>query len=234
MFFQKAIKRGLLLCALLAGGAGAASNSAQAVPFVVQGWSGITMAVTIDQGYKPITNIAVFTKTTTSGGYGRYFTANAGYNEHITAQIPPQGGLGISGFAAGVIAGLPSDPVGPAINHLVVFGAFSVPQLTMDFATLFPHISESAMINDLLTTPGNLPLPHADYQAFIGDANVAGLYGANGAAIKVVAFSTGTVIGSGNVIVTRPLAAPEPLTLAVFGTGLAGVAALRRRKRQVA
>lgn len=231
MIFQKTMKRGAVLFGLFA--AMCATNAANATPFVIPGFSGVTVDATIDQGYNSITNIAVFTKTTTSAGNGRYFTANPGFNE-FTAQIPPLGGLAVSGFAAGVISGLPSDPAGPAINHLVVFGNFSPAELALDYTALFPGISESAFINDLLTTPAATPLPFADYNTFTTDAMNDGLYGGDGSPISVVAFSTGQVIGTGKMIITLPAQVPEPMTLALFSAGLTGVAALRRRKHKTA
>src|SRR5215472_3395352 len=189
-----------VLCSMFT--AMAASQAANAAPFVQPGWSGVTIDATIDRGYNPITNIAVFTTTTTGGGYGRLFTANTGFNE-FTAQIPPLGGLAVSGFAAGVISGLPGDPAGQAINHLVLFGDFSNAG-SMDYSTLFPLLDESTIISDLLATPPNQPYPTNDYLTFINDAAKDGLYGVNDTPISVVAFSTGQVIGTGKVIITLP------------------------------
>lgn len=231
MIFHKMMKRGLLavLAAMAIGGA------ANAAPILPPGYSGVTLAFTIDPGFNPITNMVVFVKSTTGDGYGRSSssTAYTGFNE-FTALIPPHLSPPVSGFGAGVIAGLPSDPVGPVINHLVVFGNFSPAQLALDYTALFPSISESTWVNDLLTTPINAPFPTADFFAFIGDAKKDGLYGVNGTPISAVAFSTGTVLGTGSVIITRPAAVPEPISFSLFGTGLAGAAALRRRKRQAA
>ena len=231
MIFHKMMKRGLL--AVLA--AMAIGSAAHATPILPPGYSGVTLAFTIDPGFNPITNMVVFTKTIAGGGYGRssMSTAHTGFNE-FTALIPPNFSPPVSGFGAGVIAGLPSDPAGPVINHLVVFGNFSPAQLALDYTALFPSISESKWVNDLLTTPLGTSFPNADYFAFIGDAQKDGIYGVNGTPISAVAFSTGTVLGTGRVIITRPAPVPEPISLALFGTGLAGAAALRRRMRKTA
>ncbi|HKU55273.1 MAG TPA: PEP-CTERM sorting domain-containing protein [Rhizomicrobium sp.] len=233
MVFHKMMKRGLL-AALAAMAIGSAAHAA---PILPPGFSGVTLDFTISPGFNPITNMVVFDKSTTGDGYGRssLSTAHTGFNEFsVFIPPPPCCGLAVSGFGAGVIAGLPGDPVGPVINHLVVFGNFSPAQLALDYTALFPSISESTWVNDLLTTPFGTSYPTADFFAFIGDAKKDGIYGVNGTPISAVAFSTGTVIGTGSVIITRPAAVPEPMSLALFGTGLAGVAALRRRKRQTA
>ena len=88
MNFHKVMKHAVL--AVLA--AMTISSAAHATPFVVPGWSGVTIDATIGAGFNPITHIALFTTTTTSAGYGRLYTANPGFNE-FTAQIPPAGGI---------------------------------------------------------------------------------------------------------------------------------------------
>jgi hypothetical protein len=208
------------------------SNGANATPVIPPGFSAAVLDANIDAGYNSITDIATFTKTTGSTGYGRYFTANPGANEFVTV-IPPQGGVIQSAFAAGVIAGLPGDPTGPVIDHLVVFGDFTTAEQSMSFASLFPGISESTLIHDLLTTPASTPLPGLDVNAFTADATADGLYGGNGSDFSVLAFSGGTDIGSGTVTLLTPATVPEPMSLAVFAAGLAGAAAMRRRKNSI-
>ena len=208
------------------------SNGADAVTVIPPGFSAAVLDVNIDAGYNSIKDIATFTKTTGSTGYGRYYTANPGANEFVTP-IPPQGGVIQSVFAAGVIAGLPGDPTGPVIDHLVVFGDFTTAEQSMSFASLFPDISESTLINDLLTTPASTPLPGLDVNAFTKDATADALYGGNGSTFDVLAFSGGTDIGSGTVTLLTPAAVPEPMSMAVFAAGLAGLAAMRRRKKHI-
>ena len=222
-------KRGIILGCFVASMT--ISGAVNAGVIVNPGFSALTIDATINPGYQTIFHIATFVKTTTSAGYGRYSSAIPGFNEWTT-QVPPQGGVVLNGFAAGVIGGLPSDPVGPAILHLVVFGKFTAPQLQLDYATLFPGISETAFINDLVNTPANLPLPFADYNTFTTDAFNDGLYGGNNANLSVVAFSTGKVIGNAKVTLTpTPKQLPEPLTVSIFGAGVAGAIGLRRRKK---
>ena len=229
MTIQKKLKRGIILGCFVAGMT--ISGAANAGVIVNPGWSALTIDATINPGYQSIFHIATFVKTTTSAGYGRYSSAIPGFNEWTTP-VPPQGGVVLNGFAAGLIGGLPSDPVGPAILHLVVFGKFTAPQLQLDYTTLFPGISETTIINDLLNTPANLPFPFADYNTFTTDAFNDGLYGGNNAALSAVAFSTGQVIGRAKVILTpAPKQVPEPLTVSIFGAGIAGAIGLRRRKK---
>ena len=231
MSFHKKLKCNLILAVAFAS-AVLGSSAADATPVIPTGWSAAVLDANIDAGLNPITNIATFVRSTTSPlGYGRYSTAHSGFNEFY-AGLPPQAGLPVSAFAAGVIAGLPGDPAGSAINHLVIFGKFTPTQLSLDFATLFPGISENAFINDLLTTPASSPFPFADVNTFTQDAFADGLYGGDGSSFTVAAFSTGTVIGSGSIYFLPKAAVPEPMTITLFGTALAGLAAVRRRRKR--
>lgn len=231
MSFHKKLKRNLIL-AVACAAAMLGSSAANATPIIPDGWSAAVMDTNIDAGLNPITNITTFVRSTTSPlGYGRYSTAHSGFNEFY-AGLPPQAGLPVSVFAAGVIAGLPGDPLGSAINHLVIFGKFTPAQLLLDYNTLFPSIAESTFINDLLTTPANAPFTFADVNAFTQNAFADGLYGGNGSNFSVVAFSTGTLIGSGSIYFLPRAEVPEPMTITLFGTALAGLTALRRRKKQ--
>lgn len=230
MIFQ--IHKRIRLGAVLVGAviATMASTAANATPVIPPGFSAVVMDANIDAGYNTITNIAVFTQTSGGTGYGRYFTANPGPNEFVTV-IPPQAGVIETAFGAGVIAGLPGDPQGSVTDHLVIFGDFTSDELNMDFASLFPGISESSIIQDLLTTPYNQPLPRLDVNTFTADARSDGLYGGNGSSFSAVAFSGGTVIGDGTITLVTPV--PEPISVAIFAAGLAGISVTRRRKRSV-
>ena len=231
MSFQKKLKCNLILAAALAA-AVFGSSAANATPILPPGWSAAVFDANIDAGLNPITNIAIFVRSTTSPlGIGRFSTAHSGFNEFY-AGIPPAGGLPVSAFAAGVIAGLPGDPAGAALNHLVIFGKFTPAQLSLDYATLFPGIAESTLINDLLTVPASSPFPFADANTFTQEAFADGLYGGDGSSFTVAAFSTGTVIGSGTISFLPKAAVPEPMTITLFGTALAGLAVVRRRKKR--
>lgn len=231
MSLYKSLKHTLILAAALATTV-LGSGAANAAPILPPGYMAVVLDANINAGLNPITNIATFVRSTTSPlGYGRYSTAHSGLNEFF-AVVPPQGGIPLSGFAAGVISGLPGDPAGSAINHLVIFGNFTPAQLLLDYNTLFPGIAESTFINDLLTVPASSPFPFADVNTFTQDAFADGLYGGDGSSFTVAAFSTGTVIGSGTLSIVPKAAVPEPMTITLFGTALAGLTALRRRKKR--
>lgn len=228
MLFHKGLRLGAgLIGALFLS---FATDKANATPVIPPGFSAAVFDATIDASYNPITRTTIFTRKTGSTGYSRYFTENPGPNEFVSV-IPPQGGVLQSVFAAGIIAGLPGDPTGPVVDHLVVFGDFSTAEQSMDFATLFPGISENTIINDLLTTANNVPLPAADVNTFTADALTDGLYGGNGSSFSVLAFSDGTNIGSGTVSFILPSPVPEPMSIAMLAAGLAGISALRRQKK---
>jgi hypothetical protein len=206
------------------------SHKADATPVIPPGFSAAILDANIDAGYNPITRTTIFVRTTNNTGYSRYSTEVPGPNEFI-AVVPPMGGVVQSVFAAGVIAGLPGDPAGPVIDHLVVFGGFTPAELNMSFASLFPNISESTLINDLLTIPANQPFPAVDINPFIADALADGLYGGNGSSFSAVAFSGGTDIGNGTITFLLPTSVPEPMSVCLFAAGLAGVSVVRRRKK---
>jgi hypothetical protein len=230
MLFHKAMRFGATVVSALI--LFVLANKANAAPVIPPGFSAAVFDATIDAGYNPITKTTILTKTMGSTGYSRYFTENPGPNEFVSV-IPPMGGVIQSVFAAGVIAGLPGDPTGPVVDHLVVFGDFTSAEQSLNFATLFPGISESTLINDLLTTPGATPLPATDVSTFTADATTDGLYGGNGSSFSVLAFSGGTNIGSGTVSFILPSAVPEPMSIATFAAGFAGISAMRRRRKVV-
>jgi hypothetical protein len=225
VFSRKMQLRAAFVGAVLAS---AVSSNVIAAPSIPPGFSAAVFDVNIDAGYNQITNISIFTQTNNNTGYSRYFTANPGSDEFF-ALVPPQGGVIQSAFAAGVIAGLPGDPAGAVTNHLVVFGDFTSADLGESFASLFPGVDENTLINDLLTTPNTSPFPSL-INTFTADAKADGLYGGNDTDIDAVAFSGGTVIGDGTITLL-PKHVPEPMSIAVFVAGLAGLTAMTLRKR---
>jgi hypothetical protein len=125
-----------------------------------------------------------------------------------------------------VTSGLPGDA--PGQEHLVVFtnDTFASNAVSIDFGALFPNTDETALINDLMTetNPG-------DIFNFAGGDALSGpngsIYFEPGDSFTAVAFSDGQIIGTGTSSFTAP--APEPFTLSLFGAGLAGLGAARRR-----
>lgn len=128
-----------------------------------------------------------------------------------------------------------------AAQHLLIFGSstFANGAAGSEFQTLFSAADEAALIEALNTAYGDGVTPST------GDkANADGLlttfdssYGAAlmiapptgrpGAAIGTLAFSTATLVGTGEAF----LQVPEPMTLSLLGAGVAGLVSLRRRRR---
>jgi hypothetical protein len=140
--------------------------------------------------------------------------------------------VGISGFVyvpgktflLGVTSDLPGDA--PGQQHLVIFmnDAFAQSAKDIAFGTLFPNTNETTLINDLVTTENV-----GDIFDFASGPN-GSIYFTPGDTFTAVAFSDGRIIGTGtSSFVTAD--APEPLTLSLFGAGLAGLGAVRRRRK---
>jgi PEP-CTERM motif len=130
-------------------------------------------------------------------------------------------------FLLGVTSDLPGDA--PGQQHLVVFtnNTFASNAISIAFGTLFPNTNETTLINDLTseTNPGDI------FGFAAGDA-LSGpngsIYFTAGDSFTAVAFSDGQIIGTGTSSFVT--AAPEPITLSLFGAGLVGVVSMRRRK----
>lgn len=184
------------------------------------------------------------------------FESGSGYGDTTWAfSVSDCGGLGCtstitnpftsptpitSAFLLGITQNLPNDA--PGQEHLVIFGnqAFAAAANGVDWGALFPNTNEDQLIADIqLATSGQsfaTIQPGFDgINTFLnGDGANYGNTGNSvwfnvGAPIKVVAFSTGQIIGTGTASST---VVPEPggLALAIAGGLILGVA-LRRRGR---
>ncbi len=165
-------------------------------------------------------------------------------------KLQPMQALFLMGLTNLVPAG--TDATGQEPWHLVLFtnNAFAAAAVGQSFDTLFPNTSEATLINDLLEAyaPGSNPTDDRLNQA--GDdmfafANLLGasdaINGPNGSIAfgpndlySVLAFSSGQIIGTGFASTTEvappPTDTPEPLSLAMLTSGLAGLMVVRRRR----
>lgn len=136
-------------------------------------------------------------------------------------------------FILGVIDGLVADGDTPT-QHLVLLMNKDVPVEGIDFATVFlgTGATEADLIQGLIDGVVNgIDAGYAAPDAFASNEAVAAsaYFSFDQEFFNVVAFSDGSIIGTGTVSVTA-VETPEPATLAVLGLGLAGFAALRRRR----
>ncbi len=143
------------------------------------------------------------------------------------------------------------EATGDEAPHLVLFtnNSFAAAAVGQSFETLFPNTSEAALIADLQeafavgSDPSDLRLEEAGerlgtFANMLGASDaIDGPYGSiafvPGDAYSVMAFSSGQIIGTGlssTTLAETPVDAPEPLSLALFASSLAGLAIIRRRR----
>ena len=186
-----------------------AATAAQATPFVSGSFS---ISVSIDASENP-TNVATDTSLT--------------LNPATTATTTPESGsFNIGGFPVGATLNTPAalnfgagpPPVGFDFN-LATIGQFVAATATLSSSGI-DSFGNGFAIWDVVGqyTPGNLWDPHTPFNAVeIWTCNQAGGPG-------------NAITCSGTFHATAP-SLPEPLTLSIFGAGLAGAAAIRRRRK---
>jgi hypothetical protein len=216
-----------------------AITPADAMP--VSGPITLTYDVNLQPGISGVTNIMVIEKYANVGGYSYTFqpllqlspgSSSFSLNLSPTAS---QGSL-VSTLALGRI---PGDPSSLDTDHLVVFANFAQDQLGLSYEDVFPDaIEEKEIIIDLrsIYVPGtqfpDLAMSlNQDEISLAAEVDSLGMFTAPGTDVDAVSFSTGTLVGTGTVTAV-PTAVPEPLTLSLFGAGLAGAFAARRKTKK--
>jgi hypothetical protein len=198
---------------------------------------GFYISYDVDADYD-VANIAMLQRTAGGGGITNSFTVPAGESTKVDPIV--------STFLIGVATNLPGDADGQ--KHLVVFANqdWSASAVSIAFGTLFPTTLEAQLIQALeniggaTVDPVEIDWSYDTIGAFDGGDAEQGPNGsvafAPGSDFSLVAFSDGTIIGSGTSSITAaPTAAvPEPAGWALMIGGFALVGGtLRARMRPV-
>lgn len=159
----------------------------------------------------------IFQQVLSSGGWLKMFSNSANYDptQGTGGRTGQYGYNGVTGgtlaldavFASGVVAGSPATYKG-SFNEAGIDGG-AAGYLDVVGGTMYGQLNTNAMVD------------------FDGNKHDLKLSSTFDAFLNVPQVADWTVIASGQVIGN---ALPEPGSLAIFGLGLAGLAALRRRK----
>lgn len=164
--------------------------------------------------------------------YQLYFTFNS------TSHLAPDGSGGLAGAFDTVTYSLMGD-----VGGLCTFST-SGPACGTDTQLTLATGSLDGGLNSVTINSGGIPAANADVTSAAG-ANAGSFFVSptitSGFLFETAFTNTGGVVSrSGNVITINggggnvDILVPEPLTLSVFGAGLVGAAALRRKKAKKA
>jgi len=206
----------------------------------------LSYEVTLNADIPDVTNIIIFNNYLNGSGSTWAFTAFGGQTTTLADPFPKDNlnNPPLQGLLLGLTKDLPNDP--PGQEHVVLFmNDLAAANAThIAWGTLFPGTSESQLIGAIRDYTAGLPFEKpvmqaasASLGAFIGGDAQNGNLGINGepgsaffeigGTFTVMAWSEGTVIGTGTSMSVA--AVPEPQTYALMLIGLVLTAAGARR-----
>ena len=182
-----------------------------------------------------VNSIVIFEEN--NGGWGSTNTFSAPTNPGTTVITDPflKTQTIFNTFMIGLASNLPGD-ASPDQQHIVLFAnnTFAQNATRIAWGSIFPTTSETTLIQDLNNLASGVSNNLFNFAS--GEAisnNVSTIAFTPGDAFTAIAFSDGTVIGTGQSYISA--AVPEPSTWAMMILGFCGLGFLAyRRKNQIA